>query len=212
MKRNFSLVMLGAFCLVAASQAESLKFTGTDLDNPHTVSIRVNGSNAVSVKAGRLVFTDGSRTFATYCADALRFLNYSWNNYSSSTVDTTGLDGLAKAGRIVGAHFNDANTANQQAGLQLAVWSALYDNGAAFNANGTNFKVTGANSQSLSLAEMYYQSASQQLPPTTLVRHYAGQGNHAQNQLTVECVPEPVSMAALGLGLAGMIRRRRSAK
>lgn len=210
--RHYSpLLLLGLLCMAAGARAESLKFTGMDLANPHTVSITVNGTGPVSVKAGRLTFTDGADTISTYCADALRFLNHSFNNYNSLTLDTTGVNGLARAGRILGHAFNDANTANKQAGLQLAIWSALYDNGSSFSDNGTNFKVSNANAQTLSLAEMYYAAGNQQLPNTTAVRFYEGVGNHAQSQMTVQCVPEPASMAALGLGLATIVRRRRKA-
>ncbi len=209
MKRQSSLFLLGLLCMGAIANADSLKFTGTELSNAQSVSITVNGTGPVSVKAGRLMFTDGANTFSTYCADALRFLNYSFNNYNSFTLDTNASDGLSRAGRILGANFASANTASKQAGLQLAIWSAIYDNGANFDASGTNFQVSNASSSALNHAAVYYQSVNQPLPSNTAVRFYEGIGNHAQSQMTVECVPEPASMAALGLGAAALIRRRR---
>jgi hypothetical protein len=116
---------------------------------------------------------------------------------------------LSAAGNIVAADFNKATDAQSGAALQLAVWSALYNGGDSFNANGVGFSVTGIDSAVLAQAATYYSdfnlSGSAQYFSIT-------PGIGGQSQLTVVPAPEPASMAALGIGIAGLLARRRKAR
>ncbi len=210
MKLSYSAIVMGVLCISAVAQADPLKFTGTNLSNTRSGSITVNGEGPRNVMIGKLNFTTGTSTIETYCADALRTLNTSFHDYTSLTVDTQASGNLALAGRIIAKSYDGANTADQQAGLQLAIWSALYDGGTSFTANGSNFEVDGVSGGVLSYASTYYsQGKNYIVPATKLVTLYSSQAHGAQSQMTVSTVPEPATMTALALGAAAMLRRRR---
>lgn len=204
---SLSAFVLVGMCLSAVASADSLRFTGSELSNANVVRISVNGNAFQNVVAGRLKFQGPNGEILTYCADAVSPLNSATHQYSTATVLATGLDGLSRAARILGQNFGTANTRDQQAALQIAVWSALYDNASTFQANGPNFRVTNVSDSIVHLATSYYASGSIPLSPGQQVIKFSSNAPGAQSQFTV--VPEPGTMAALGLGAAAMMRRRR---
>ena len=207
MKRTSTIAIAMSILGVASvANAQSLKFTGTQLSSPDTGTINVNGTSE-TVAMGALKFANGSSNIVTYCADALSPLNSSNNPYTVGAVNMTNGTGLALAGKILATNFNSATTADQQAGLQLAIWDALFDNGSSFNASSGNMKVTGGvNAATLGFAASYY-TAGVNSTPTAAVELFKATCAGGQDQLHV--VPEPASFAVLGLGIFGLIRRRK---
>lgn len=191
------------------SSAINLTFSGTDLASPATGSIKINGGSATTVSLGKLSFTSGSTILKTFCADATSTLDSSSHSYTETVLNLSATTGLAKAGRILATSYGSTSSVDQQAGMQLAVWSALYDGGASFNANGTNFKVTGVSSAALSFASSFYTAGINNIPTNFKVKSYDTSVKGGQSQLAVEPVPEPASIAAIGIGLVGVLRRRK---
>lgn len=199
------LVALVATAVSSSAMAIDLKFTGTTLSNAESVKISVNGSSFKSVFAGELKFSTSGGSLSTYCVDALSPLGSSAKSYTVSELVQTSSTGLGRAASILANHQASAITAAQQAGLQLAIWEALYDGGSTFNANSAGFKVTGASSAALSFASTYYNSFDN---PTNLdVTFYCT--NQAGGQSQITAVPEPMTFATLGVGLVALVRRRR---
>lgn len=213
-------IVFGALLALAASPvfADQLQFTGLNLDPGLHVTIDLNlDSTIYHVAAGKLDFNDltTGQPITTVCADLTQDLNGSVHNYNVSTIPTSGNAGLDLAAKIVAASFAGATDLWQQAGLQLAVWDALYNDQGSFNISGgaphlnvQNWDGTSVSNQNLilSYATSYYNAG---LAGNGHSTYYASTANGAQSQLAPQAVPEPASIAALGIGLIGLVARRK---
>jgi hypothetical protein len=203
--------LIAGTAISAFASADDLNYIG--LDYTGTISGTVTffdsatqSNQSEDVYIGKLLFQDGDTQIATVCADLSSILDSGSHSYTVTQTDPLAGTGLSKAGNIVAADFNSATDAQSGAALQLAVWSALYNGGSTFSASGPGFSVTGIGDSVLQQAATYYQDFN--VSGSAKYFEFPG-GGGGQSQLTVIPAPEPASMAALGIGVAGLLARRR---
>ena len=207
---------LCAFLIVAAvsmgsfARADHLNFKGMALgNNVEQVKVHLGYHDLGYTSVGLLKFHDSSTStdYTTICADLTAGLDGQTHTYSTSTTNPLGSSAVDAAGRIIGTWMTSAVTADQQAGLQLAVWDALYNGGSALNLDG-DLRITHASSGAVYWAGQYY-AAVNGTTGSALYFHTSAHGG--QSQLTAQAVPEPSSLLGLGLLALGFVRRKKSA-
>lgn len=211
MKRVLPLLTLLAVAGISSAQVGAIssvdaKFTGLKLGGTGKVTIDGNEMNVGVGKLG-FDFTQNGKTTSilTVCASLTSILNNDSHNYSMNLTPAD-FSPTGRAGKIVGTYFAQADTAVKAQGLQLAVWEALTDNGSTFSNSGrfsanSSFGSTTQQGTALYWASQFYSANSGQ---AVWAKTSASGG---QSQMTP--VPEPASLAALAVGGAALIRRRR---
>lgn len=211
-----SLLAAAIVASLSSAHADSLKYVGMDLgSNAETATVYMNGNKIGQTDIGKISFHDSTdhTNVATVCADVTSELNGSSHHYTPSSTNPLGSTPIDAAGRIVGTYFASAVTADQQAGLQLAVWDTLYNGSSTFNLtnhkSGSGFSVVGASAGAMTWAQTYFGAAS---GSTGSALYFKTSDCGGQSQLTAQAVPEPSMFIGLGIASLGLIRRFKRSK
>jgi len=212
MMRSKILLALALGGVAPFACADMIQFDSVGLNQVESIS-GDGGSNFISAYTGELNFTDETTTtnYTTFCVDILDEI-HSGSQWDSNLQlsNTLGNPAMDRAAAIISADFNSVHTNDEAAGLQLAVWDAIYDNGASFDADHGTFQAQNVSSSVLNYANQYYADRNGNGVALYFGTH-TNQDGHVTGQAQMTPVPEPSTVAGILVGALALLRRRRSA-
>lgn len=144
------------------------------------ITICIDGRDVHSTFAGKLGFRDANHSWMSVCGNVRSPIS-GGQQFLVRPFSSADLGGnAAKAGNIVALYFREAQTPEQCAGLQLAVWEAIEDGGYEPNFLQGRFQAQ-ADTRMIAFAQQYYTAID---TPGKAVFLQAGQ-NNGQSQVTV---------------------------
>ena len=211
--------LLAVAALAASGFAVAAPTTVTDINNgPHPGSaMHVSFDGGVGFR-DLTVFeyvigsTAPAGTFAAFCLQPLEFLTLPWVYDNGGTFTDSQANALSKL--FTGANWQSSNYSTdgvvsdyQQAGLGMAVWEIMFDNGSVDFSSG----IMQVTSDGYGGAAKAFAMASYNAGNTSIVPDLVRLTDPIRQDLVI-AVPEPTSYALMlaGLMAVGFVARRRS--
>jgi hypothetical protein len=124
-----SVTLAIAGLLAAASSPRPVEVQFVQGTTGRTVTIMIDGRQTRTTFAGKLGFRERNRSWQSVCGN-VRAPMTNGSFFRLKPLSSKQVGGrIALAGNIVAKYFASARTADQCAGLQLAVWEAVEDGG-----------------------------------------------------------------------------------
>jgi hypothetical protein len=183
--------------------AATVRLTAFTYNPATTVTV---GAPNYSGRAGQFVGTLDDQAFQTFCMDLLQ--DFSFNTtYTYSVVDGVTAWGATRSSAIdkvfsYAIANNLPSDAATSATVQSALWEVLYETNPGYGFASGAFRVSSSGPTQSALNAWNWNAVL-----STPVTHRASQLFHPSRQdfVVVSRVPEPASVAMLGLGLLGVL-------
>lgn len=146
-----------ALTLIAASQAPAkpVMVQNAKTIGGRTVKVCLDGRKVETAFAGMMGFRSQTSTWGSFCADVRSPIRQGQTLGMVPTSSKKLSANYQRAAAIVAVGFDSVRSADQAAGMQVAIWEAIEDNGSQPNFQGGRFQVV-ASQAVLSYAQQYY--------------------------------------------------------
>lgn len=197
LKLLLGVAAIAAAFAAASARAQSLPATLTGLGPQLVTSGTYDGVNFESRNAGILKFDFGD----AFCVEPLQGLSFP-ETLVYDVQDPLSLTSHETISRLVGGYLASSQTNLDAAAVQWAIWEVALEGSGGSLSTGS---VRVADSPVATLANSYLANVSTYTPvPLTYLTN-----NVRQDVVTWNAVPEPTSLALVGLSALALIRRRR---
>jgi hypothetical protein len=143
------------------------------------VTISIDGKTPRTTFAGKLGFRSQTSSWQSVCAD-VRSPIRGGQFFSLRPMSSLKAGGrIALAGNIVAKYFNAAQTPDECAGLQLAVWEAVEDGGIHANFGAGRFRAR-ATTAALDFAQDFYEAIQDAQQEAAFLQSAGGGGGQSQ--------------------------------
>lgn len=212
MKSKLLMTLSTTAFMAVASQAQivTLELDGhTGSNSATSVMYSYLGGGPVTTNAAPFFASVGGFDFIAYCVDLSQGAAVNTDYQADRQSILSVLPGTVgeRLSYIYNNHHNAGLTIEQQTAVQVALWEVRYDS--SFNLDSGNFKAMAINSTVKANAQAILNDVLNPTGPIGNAYYYESQIN---SQDLMGPVPEPASLAALGLGAMALIRKRRNRK
>jgi hypothetical protein len=200
-------ILILSICAVASADQGLFEISGQP-DKREAVNIVYKGSS-LNVWSGPVSASfKGGSNFDSYCVDLDHWINLP----TAYEVKTSPINSLMYGGRaafLYNQYASGVDSKVKGAALQVAIWDVIADNGDGLGSG--DFKTKNLSADVKDLANSYLAASSGKSGVAVLFEAIDHGPNCDKNQNFMGPVPEPASMAVLGMGVAALLRRRRKA-
>ncbi|MBN9502054.1 MAG: PEP-CTERM sorting domain-containing protein [Armatimonadetes bacterium] len=203
-----ALTLAGA--AVAATANSVTVDMGDHVGNNSNSTFLINYGGTKTVKGAPINAAIDGNPIVGYCVDLdhAAALNTTYEADTYSAIWLWNLQG-ARVGYIYNKYAPLAGDLDHQIALQVAIWESRYDS--TLNLNSGTFSTISLNTTVKGYAQAILDDVAA-ASTFSDVCVYKGVNGDVQDIIGPAPVPEPASMAALGIGAMALIRRRKNRK